>query len=139
MAGAQLPSLDDLLKEVPPAALKRPCTDEHLRNLALSISDWKALAPFLKLDEVDESLIEEKSISPLRCRIAVLRKWQEKCALRGRTASYKKLAKVFWKLGRADLVDEVGRAAAKERNESESSSSDEEKDAEEETGPKSAG
>lgn len=114
--GQSLPSLDWLLKEIPPAALERPCTNDNFCNLARDITDWKELAPFLGLNEVDENLIEEHSTSPLKRRVQVLRKWKEKCTLRGKTASYKELANVFWTLGKADLVEMVGReAAAQER------------------------
>ena len=115
MAYVRLSSLDSLLKEmhVPTAALERPCTDDHFcNNLALFITDWKELAPFLGLSEVDEHLIEEDSTSPLRRRIQLLRKWKSKCTLCGKTASYKELANAFWTLGKADLVQMVGREAA---------------------------
>ena len=114
MANVRLPSLDSLLKEihVPTAALERPCTDDHFCSLALVITDWKELAPFLGLSEVDEHLIEEDSTSPLKRRIQLLRKWKEKCTLCGKTASYKELANAFWTLGKADLVQMVGREAA---------------------------
>ena len=125
MAGVQLPSLDSLLKEIPPATLERPCTNDHFCNLALVITDWKELAPFLGLSEVDENLIEEHSTSPLKRRVQVLRKWKEKCTLRGKTASYKELAKVFWTLGKVDLVEMVAREAAAQEKLGESEYMDE--------------
>ena len=58
MATAARPS-SEVLKDVPHEKLEQPCKDEHLCEIALSITDWQSIAPFLGLTEADESEIED--------------------------------------------------------------------------------
>ena len=85
-------------------SLDQPCKDEHLCEIALSITDWQSIAPFLGLTEVEESDIKKNYDNTLTQKIKMLRKWREKF---GRQATYRKLARVFTKLNHADLVEEV--------------------------------
>ena len=116
------PSLEDILKDVPPEKLDQPCRDDHLSDIALSITRWKSIAPFLRLTKVEEEDIETDCGKNETQKIGMLRKWREKF---GRKATYGKLAKVFFKLKRADLVEEVCELL---QTESSSSSSSEEED-----------
>ena len=109
-------SLTLLLKDVAPDALQQLCTDRHLRKLAKSIPDWKDLAPFLDLSEVEEKMIEEEHKTPLRRRIAILRLWRQK---KRKKATYKRLAKVFWEMGNASVVDEIAKILSQESDSSE--------------------
>ena len=102
MAGR--PSLEDLLKDIPPEKLDQPCRDEHLCEIALSITRWKSIAPFLGLTKAEEENIEKDCGENETQKIGMLRKWKERF---GRKATYRKLVKVFFKLERADLVEEV--------------------------------
>ena len=102
MAGR--PSLEDLLKDIPPEKLDQPCRDEHLCEIALSITRWKSIAPFLGLTKAEEENIEKDCGENETQKIGMLRKWKERF---GRKATYRKLAKVFFKLERVDLVEEV--------------------------------
>jgi len=114
-------TLDEVLKDVPPEALQQLCTDRDLRKLAQSVPDWKDVAAFLGLNEVDEKTIEEENKTSLRRRIAVLRKWREK---RGKKATYQRLAKAFFEMGNAALTEDVGKVLTQK----ESDSSEEEHD-----------
>lgn len=114
-------TLDEVLKDVPPEALQQLCTDRDLRKLAQSVPDWKDVAAFLGLNEVDEKTIEEENKTSLRRRIAVLRKWREK---RGKKATYQRLAKAFFEMGNAALTEDVGKVLTQK----ESDSSEEEDD-----------
>ena len=104
MKSAERPSLEDLLKDVPPEKLDQPCRDDHLCTIALSITRWKSIAPFLGLTKAEEENIEKDCGENETQKIGMLRKWREKF---GRKATYRKLAKVFFKLERVDLVEEV--------------------------------
>lgn len=115
-------TLDEVLKDVPPEALQQLCTDRDLRKLAQSVPDWKDVAAFLGLNEVDEKTIEEENKTSLRRRIAVLRKWREK---RGKKATYQRLAKAFFEMGNAALTEDVGKVLT--QNESDSSEEEHDK------------
>ena len=103
MATAARPSLE-VLNNVPSEKLDQPCKDEHLCEIALSITDWQSIAPFLGLTEVEESDIKKNYDNTMTQKIKMLRKWREKF---GRQATYRKLARVFTKLKHADLVEEL--------------------------------
>ena len=117
---AERPSLEDLLKDVPPEKLDQSCRDDHLCAIALSVTEWRSISPFLGLMKAEEENIEKDCGVNETQKIGMLRKWREKF---GRKATYRKLVKVFWKLKRADLVEEVRELLL---TESSSSSSEEE-------------
>ena len=114
------PSLEDILKDIPHEKLNQPCRDDHLSEIALSITDWQSIAPFLGLTEAEIEEIEGDRAKTRPQKIAMLWKWSKRF---GRKATYRKLVKVFWKLKRADLVEEVRELLL---TESSSSSSEEE-------------
>ena len=119
-------SIDELTKNVPQQKLNQPCADEHLLETALFISNWRPIAPFLGLRETRvRSIVCENPEDLLAQTIAMLRKWREQC---GRKATYRKLAKVFWKLQRSDLVAKLAELLTSE-SESSNSGSEEEGDA----------
>ena len=104
MKSPEKPLLGDLLKDIPPEKLDQPCSDVHLCDIALSVTKWKSIAPFLGLTKAEEENIEKDCGENETQKIGMLRKWRERF---GRKATYRKLAKVFFKLERADLVEEV--------------------------------
>ena len=82
-----------------------PCSDKDLAKIATSISDWRAISPFLGLTEAEESEIIESMQSVPARKTAMLRKWKQK---HGASATYKELYRVFeTDCGRADLVDKI--------------------------------
>ena len=97
-------SLEDLLKDIPCEKLDQPCRDDHLSEIALSVTKWKSIAPYLGLTEAEEENIEKDCGENETQKIGMLRKWKKKF---GKRATYRKLGQVFCKLGRADLVEKV--------------------------------
>ena len=115
---AAKPSLEELLEGIDPSRLSQPCKDHHLSEVALHITEWRRIAPFLRLMEVDDK--EIRTICPQDLIVqntAMLRRWREK---RGHKATYQELAKVFWKLGKLSLVEEVCKVLTNEFSSSES-------------------
>ena len=104
MAYGSMPSLKELLSVVPSEKLDTTCKDSHLRELALSITDWPTAAALLGLTDAEEKAIKEDFDSAARRRIAVLRKWRKNL---GSKATYRRLAKVLWKMQRVDLIEEM--------------------------------
>ena len=97
-------SMNKLLKNVPSRKLDQPCKDDHLSEVALSITEWRSIAPFLGLTRAEECEIQNDCGKMRTQKIEMLRKWREKY---GNQATYRRLAKVFFKLGHADLVEEL--------------------------------
>ena len=102
---AARPSLEELLRGVAPEKLDQPCRDDHLSEIALSLTDWQSMAPFLGLTEVDEEEITSRYPHQLVAqKIAMLRKWRQKL---GEGATYRELTKVFYRLGKLGLIEQV--------------------------------
>ena len=102
---AAAPSLEELLRGVAPEKLEQPCRDDHLSEIALSLTGWQSIAPFLGLSEVDEEAIVCRYPQDLEMQnIAMLRKWKNKF---GQSATYRKLAQVFFDRRKCDTVDKL--------------------------------
>ena len=102
-----------------PAGWDQPCSEEHLAEIAMLITDWRAVSPFLGLTEAEEIAILESTHSVPARKIAILRKWKQK---RGTKATYKRLCRVFGKCGSRALQEKITKLLLAES----SSSSDEE-------------
>ena len=103
-----------------PAGWNQPCSEEHLANIAMLITDWRAVSPFLGLTEAEEiAILGSNPHSVPAQKIAMLRKWKQK---RGAKATYKRLCRVFTNCGSRDLEEKVAELLVAES----SSSSDEE-------------
>ena len=98
--------------------MRLPCPEGHLAQISKSISDWRAVSPFLRLTEAEESEILESTHSVPARKMAMLRKWKQK---HGTKATYENLCRAFDYCDRADLVDKVKQLLAESN-----SSSDEE-------------
>ncbi len=81
-------SLEGLLSVVHSAALDRPCSDDHLMELALGLTNWKEMAYFLKLSETEieevEAGVRDELVRAKNLRM--LRKWKAKY---GKQATYR--------------------------------------------------
>ena len=77
---------------------------DHQNKIALSIIDWRSIAPFLGLEETDEEDIEVMYSTVKTRNIAMLRKWKH---LNGSRATYRKLLEAFWTVERIDLIDKL--------------------------------
>ena len=115
---AAKPSLDQLLKDVNLERQNQPCTNYHLSKIALRITQWQTIAPHLRLEEADEEEIVTKCPNNVRAQsLEMLRKWRKK---NGDKATYRRLAKVFWKVDRVDLAGRVCNVLTSECSSSES-------------------
>ena len=79
-------------------------TLDHQNKIALSITDWRSIAPFLGLEETDEEDIEVMYSTIKTRNIAMLRKWKH---LHGSSATYRRLLGAFWDVERIDLIDKL--------------------------------
>ena len=83
------------------------CSDQHLYRISQLIAEWREIAPALGLTETDEENIVGKApFSVPAQRIAMLRMWKRK---NGAASTYRKLADVFSKCDRQNLVDKIGK------------------------------
>ena len=84
-------------------SLEHPCTREVANNIALKITGWRVMAPFLELSEVDEEDIMEGSRPGRERNLKMMKTWLHK----GQSATYLKLAKAFMQVKRRDLVEKL--------------------------------
>ena len=84
-------------------SLEQPCSREHANMIALKITGWKTLAPFLGLTDMDEEEIMEDSRPGRERNLKMMRVWMHK----GRSATYLKLAEAFLHIERRDLVEKL--------------------------------
>ena len=78
--------LEDLLAGVSPAALDTPCSDDHLMELALGLSDWQEVALFLRLEDSEMMEVQEEAKGVRARNLKVLRRWRQKF---GEQATYR--------------------------------------------------
>ena len=84
----------------------KPCSEEHLAEIAGFITEWREIAPFFGLTAAEEHEILG-AIPPLSVRsqkMSLLRMWKEK---KGRAATYDQLSRIFRKCGLIDLEEKV--------------------------------
>ena len=105
---AKWTSLSDLLVsrlgDASHSTLDHLVSRDHQNNIALSITDWHSIAPFLGLEETDEEDIEVMYSTIKTRNIAMLRKWKH---LHGSSATYRRLLGAFWDVKRIDLIDKL--------------------------------
>ena len=101
-------SLDDVLVsklgDASYSKLDHLMDTHHQNKIAMSITDWRSIAPFLGLGETDEEYIETKYTTVKTRNIAMLRKWKR---LHVSNATYRKLLEAFWDVERVDLIDKL--------------------------------
>ena len=97
---------EKLLKEVgvQPEKLNERISDDHLREIALFLTEWKTVVPFLGLDENDVDIIEQEEKKEQVRKLKALRKWKSKFAFE---ATYRKLVKVLLSLTMTDVAEKV--------------------------------
>ena len=86
--------------------LNKPCSDEHIANISLFLTNWQRVAPHLGLTETDEEDVEEEEKKTQDKRYKTLRRWKNKYLFK---ATYRVLVDVFLKLGKANLAEKVCR------------------------------
>ena len=86
-----------------PADWYKPCSEEHLAEIAAVVTEWREISPFLGITEAEEhEILGSAPHSVLSQKIALLRLWKKK---RGRAATYDQLSRVFRKCERLDLEE----------------------------------
>ena len=58
---AELPTLEDALRDVPTVKLDQECTSDDLKVISRSLTRWVEVSPWLGLTEADEEDIRAKS------------------------------------------------------------------------------
>ena len=91
---------------VHPEKLNERIIDDHLCEIALFLTEWKTVVPFLGLDENDVDAIEQEEKKELVRKLKALRKWKRKFVL---TATYRKLVDVLLSLTMTDVAEAVCR------------------------------
>ena len=104
MAAVPPSKLDEILSRFGMSSpfLDRPCSQKHAADIALKITSWKTLAPFLGLSELDDQDIDDGK-STREQNIKMMRIWLHQ----GQSATYLKLATVFMQVQRHDLVERL--------------------------------
>ena len=74
------PSIDDLLKDIPPAHLAQQCSDKYLADVSKKITNWKLLAPYMDIRRSEVHSIEESYRSYDEQKQEMLFKWKQNCA-----------------------------------------------------------
>ena len=105
----------------PDVVADKTCSEKHLAQISVWITEWREISPFLGLTAAEEQEILG-TVPPLSVRsqkIAMLRLWKEK---RGAKATYKRLCQAFRECDMLDFEEKVKKLLEV----SSSSSSDEE-------------
>ena len=98
-------SRDSNSSEQQPAGWNQPCLEEHLAEIAISISEWGEISPFLGLTEAEEHEILGSAPHSVRSqKTAMLRLWKKK---KRRAATYNQLCRAFRKSKQLDLEDKM--------------------------------
>ena len=99
-------TLEELLKEVSvhPEKLNESISDDHLREIALFLPLWRAVATYLGLSESDLDDVEREERDEHMKELRALQKWKGKFAFK---ATYRKLVEVLLSLGIADVAEKV--------------------------------
>ena len=86
-----------------PADWYKPCSEEHLAEIAAVVTAWREISPFLGITEAEEHEILGSAPHSVRSqKIAMLRLWKKK---KGRAATYDQLSRVFRKCECLDLEE----------------------------------
>ena len=99
-------TLDELLKEteISPAQLEKCISDEHIREIALSLTSWQTVTAYLDLSENDLDAVKQEGKDEQDKRLMALRKWKCKFSFK---ATYKKLVEVLLSLSMAGIAEKI--------------------------------
>ena len=101
-------TMDDLLRRIPGVRrelLHKKCSDQHLKNIAEELTEWRLTASWLGLkrtmvDDLDKSVRFDEGDK----RHRMLEDWQKK---KGAEATYWALAEALLQVGRTDLAEKL--------------------------------
>ena len=95
----------EICEGVPRSLLDSPVSDIHLSDIALHITEWRELAPYLDLSEVEEKdIVDTYPNHPKLQRRDALRKWKES---NGNKATYRRLVCILCSQGRAKTAQSL--------------------------------
>ena len=99
-------TLDELLKEVGvhPERLNDTISDDHLCEIALFLTSWREVAPYLGLSEMDVIDIEQGGRKVKDMSLKALQIWKRKFGFK---TTYRKLVEVLLSLGMPDVAEKV--------------------------------
>ena len=99
-------SFEELIDHVGISAdkLNQKCSDQHISDISLFLTNWQSIAPHLGLTETDEEDVEQDGKKAQDRRYKALRTWKAKYSFK---ATYKALVDVLLKIGRADFAEKV--------------------------------
>ena len=99
-------TLEELSEQVGvyPEKLNESISDDHLLEIALFLSSWRTVIPYLSLSEMDVNDVEQGGNNEKDKRLKALQRWKGKCGFK---ATYKKLVEVLLSLAMADVAEKV--------------------------------
>ena len=96
---------EEICEGVSRSLLDSPVNDIHLSDIASHITEWRELAPYLDLSEVEEKdIVDTYPDRPKLQRREALRKWKES---NGNKATYHKLICILCSQGRASTAQSL--------------------------------
>ena len=98
---------EELWKEVggvDPEKLNEPISNDHLLKIALFLTSWRIVAPYLGLSEMDVDGIEQEGKNETEKRLKALQMWKGKFAFK---ATYRKLVEVLLSLAMVDVAEKI--------------------------------
>ena len=101
-------TLDELCTEVGVTLtqLDKPCTSEHIQDIALFLESWRIVASRLGLSDAEVEAAKINATSEEERRQKILATWKAKFAFK---AKYRVLIETLLKIGRADQAEKVCR------------------------------
>ena len=98
-------TLEELLKEtkICPEGLDACTTDDHLLKIALFLTSWRTVVPYLGLSD-DMEAIERECKDEQEKKLKALQKWKGKFGFK---ATYRKLVEVLLSLAMADVAEKI--------------------------------
>ena len=105
MTASSTPTLDDLLKDIPPSLLDQQCSDVCLTEISRRITKWQLLRPYLKLTPAHEdTILQTYHYSGELQKQKLLEKWREIFSTK---ATYRVLIEAIFDSGNADVAHDA--------------------------------
>ena len=95
------PTLDELVKDIPPALLNQQCSNRHLAEVSRELVNLKLLAPYLDMSGGEVHSIQESAHNYDEQKQELLFKWKEKCS---KSATYRALIEAIHSSRNVDLA-----------------------------------
>ena len=98
--------VQELVKEtvIDPEKLDKYISDDHLFKVALFLTSWRTVAPYLGLSVKTLDAIVRKCKNEQEKRLIALQEWKSKFGFK---ATYRKLVEVLLSLAMADVAEKV--------------------------------